>query len=542
MVALYDRIPKMAGSMKIAVLDLETDPFQFNRMIYPFAAGFYDGSVFTSYWGDDCIDRVLELLDKYPEPLTIYAHNGGRFDFFYFLKHIRKNIRIVNARIIQAWLGKHELRDSYAIMPFALETYKKTEIDYGKFTRENRENFRDEILAYLSDDCRDLWDLCTTFVAEFGPALTIGGASLKQLRKFHQFACGNGEYDTKFRKDFYFGGRNQCFKTGIIDDNIQVYDVNSMYPYVMGSMLHPVSTGIYRSHKIEENTCFVSVKGRNFGAFCYRNEDGMLDFTKELGTFHTTIHEFNVAIETKSFIPDKIISTMGFARRESFADFVDHFYDARTKAKENGDKIRTIFYKFVMNSAYGKFAQNPENYADWFVTETGEFPPDYHVCVKSCEEKCRKKWTPAYMCENYIIWEKPLYELNWYNIAIGASITGAARSVLLRGIRNARRPLYCDTDSIICESLEHSEFSDSKLGAWKLECTGTRAAICGKKLYAIFDASGKCVKKAHKGARLTGDEILRIAGGATIESCNPVPRFQLDGGHRFTKRKISRTV
>ncbi len=75
---------------RIAVVDLETDPFKHGQMVYPFAAGFYDGETFSSWWGPDCVARMMAYIAAYPEPLIIYAHNGGRFDFFYFLEHMDK--------------------------------------------------------------------------------------------------------------------------------------------------------------------------------------------------------------------------------------------------------------------------------------------------------------------------------------------------------------------------------------------------------------------------------------------------------------------
>lgn len=526
---------------KIAVLDLETDPFEFGKMIYPFCAGFYDGEVFTSFWGDDCVERVVKMLLDSKEQYIIYAHNGGRFDFFFFLKYIAKSLRIVNSRIIQAYLGEHELRDSYAIMPFPLESYRKTEINYDHFKRGRREKHRQEIVSYLSDDCHDLYTLVIAFRKQFGDNLTIGSASMKQLKKFHSFKTGNGQYDARLRKDFYFGGRNQCFFQGVFNAPVRIYDVNSMYPHVMKSFLHPVSVGIYESNTVDDTTCFLTVEGRNYGAFPIRAEDGSLDFTVQNGTFHTTIHEWQAALETGTFKPKRIIKTLGYSRRESFADFVDHFYAARARAKEDNDKILTLFYKYVLNSAYGKFAQNPENYADWFITQVGEFPPGWHECEKSCDDPCRKKWTPSFMCDDYLIWERPLAELNYFNVATGASITGAARSVLLRGIHNTSRCLYVDTDSIICTDGRKLDQSETKLGSWKLEAEGASVAICGKKLYAVFDASGTCIKKAHKGARLDGPQILSIARGAEVISQNPVPAFKFDGSHSFTERRIKNT-
>jgi hypothetical protein len=526
---------------RIAVIDLETDPFEYNKMVHPFAAGFYDGKTFTSFWGDDCVARVVKMILALPDKYVIYAHNGGRFDFFYFIEYLQAALRIVNNRIIQAYIGTQELRDSYAIMPFALEVYRKTPIDYDHFKRGVREKYRDEILSYLGDDCRDLHTLCIAFHQEFGDHLTIGGASFKQLRKFHQINCGNEIFDARMRKDFYFGGRNQCFKTGIIQGPVKIYDVNSMYSKAMRDFLHPVSTGIYKGWKIDDKTCFVRVQGKNYGAFPTRMDDGSLSFTVPEGEFCPTIHEYQAALETGTFKPTKLVCVYGFSRRESFEEFVDHFSNLRVKAKEEQDKIRIIFYKYALNAPYGKFAQNPENYADWYITRVGEFPPQWHDCDKTCTEICRKRWSPSFMCDNYIIWERPVKELNYYNVATGASITGAARSILLRGLHGARDPYYCDTDSIICRSLTGVPIHATALGAWKIEAEGNLAAICGKKLYAVFQ-DGIGIKKAHKGARLEYGDILKIARGATIESCNPVPNFKWDGSHRFTKRSIKRTA
>lgn len=534
----------MSRSNKLAVLDLETDPFEYGKMVRPFVAGFYDGNSVHTIWSPECVSRMVAALSERKEPLTIYAHNGGRFDFFYFLPYLSSAMRIVNGRIIQAQMGLHELRDSYAIMPFPLADYDKDSIDYEKMRAEVREQHREEILRYLSKDLTALYELVHAFHKEFGDKLTIGSASMKQLKSFHKFGTGNEVYDTKFRRHHYFGGRNQVFKSGIAKGDIRVYDVNSMYPFVMRGFLHPIGTGHTVSNRIEQDTCLIEVEGKNYGAFPTRAKNGGLDFTVEHGVFYPTIHEWEAALEMGCFQPRRILKTYGWRTRGSFDEFVTHFYDAKRTAKEKGDKIRQLFYKYVLNSAYGKFAQNPENYFDWYITERGSVPPEYHECGKGCPEECPLVWSPTYLTEQYIIWQRPLQTKShsWYNIAIGASITGAARAVLLRGLAGTRDPLYCDTDSIICRGDFSGQIDRTALGKWDLETTGSMAAIGGKKLYAIFDAQGKGIKKAHKGARLTYDEILKIVRGEEVEACNPVPNFKWDGSHTWTKRRIKMTA
>lgn len=539
---------------KIAVLDLETDPFEYGTIPQPFVAEFYDGEKSIVIWGADCVKKLVTRLSEEKTPCIIFAHNGGKFDYIYFLEYLQADMRIVNGRIIQAQIGCHELRDSYAIMPFPLRDFDKDEIDYNKMRRECRDLHREEILTYLHKDCTSLYELVTRFIEEFGDALTIGGSALKQLRTFHKFASGGPEFDGKFRQDFYFGGRVQCFKGGITKQPVKIYDLNSSYPYSMKAFMHPVSVGISVSRYIEKNTCFVVAEGKNYGAFCSRSKNGGLDFSREDGRFSTTIHEWHAALETGCFKPTRIVKTYGFEKRQTFSDFVDHFYDARKHAKMIGDKIHTIFYKYVLNSSYGKFAQNPENYSEWRITQMDSKHSAY----------LPKPWAPAYIYHGkYIIWEKPLDRQHYYNVCTGASITGASRSLLLRGIHGARDPIYCDTDSIICRSLSGVPIDDTELGAWKTEASGTVCAVGGKKLYAVFqdgeppvptgkdkllercEFDGKvyhCVKKAHKGARLSADEIRRAAMGEVITYENPVPKFSLDGKHKFIKRRIRKTI
>jgi DNA polymerase type B, organellar and viral len=550
-------------SLNIAVLDLETDPFAHGEMVQPFLSGFYDGTRLVSYWSDDCIKKMVDFLEKEKTKWVIYAHNGGRFDFFYFLHYLAgrggpgNGMRIINNRIVTARLGIHELRDSYAIMPFPLSDYSKDVIDYKLFERGRRESHREEIQKYFRKDLTSLHELVIGFHAEFGDNLTIGSTAIRELKKFSTWDNGNGEYDKKFRKDFYFGGRNQVFRGGIINGDIHVYDVNSMYPSVMRACLHPIGTTFDVARKVQADTVFVVAEGRNFGAFPMRQPNNSLDFTTPSGIFCTTIHEWNAALDTGTFKPDRIIKTYSWKKQASFEQFVDHFYSVRMKAKASGNKILEIFYKYILNSAYGKFAQNPENYSDWFITAYDELPPDDP-----------DSWTPAYIFQNsYIIWKRPLKSLVWYNVATGASITGAARAALLRGICATKDPLYCDTDSIICRGASRVPVHATGLGLWDLEARGSVVAIAGKKMYAVFDSnvervkaaraekkkappeilnlaygSFALVKKAHKGAILSGAEILRIAKGETIQTQNPVPAFHWDGTVTFTERKIRRTA
>src|SRR5260221_369563 len=214
----------------LAIFDIETDPFMFGYKPKAFLIGLFDGKKMVQFWGDDCIKKFCEYLLLTQTTYCLFAHNGGKFDFF-FLPWPIDSPKIIGSRIVKAKIGKHELRDSYAILPMPLADYKKTEIDYNKFKKENREKHKEEIMAYHRDDLKDTYKLVSEFENRFGRNLTIASTALKQLIALHPVEKKSRSHDEKFRQ-FLFGGRVEVFKQGRTKGKIKAYDVNSMYPYV----------------------------------------------------------------------------------------------------------------------------------------------------------------------------------------------------------------------------------------------------------------------------------------------------------------------
>lgn len=523
----------------IYTFDVETDPFKHGRVPKAFSCGLFDGENYAEFWGADCIEQMMLQLEGM-EPGYLYAHNGGRFDFFFIMKWILgSKMRIINSRIIAAEIdciyGKHEVRDSYAIMPFALGSYKgkdgKKDIEIWKLEKKVRAKHRVEILDYLKQDCVFLHKLVSTFAETFGSkVLTIGSAAMKELKKVHSFENLEAGDDADIRKNYYYGGRVECFKSGIIKGKYKVYDVNSMYPYAMKSVKHPIGKATHESRDIEDSTMFLSVTGHNRGAFPSIIKNKIM-FDIPYGTFHVTRHEYDVALEYDLFDLEKIERCVNYeGRTATFAEFVDKFYNLRVDARSLGDEIMALFYKFILNSAYGKFGQNPDNYKEYTITESSRDLRNDGWEMETLEHG-----------DAYIVWSKPTRDTSRYNVATGASITGAARSILLRGIATAKKPLYCDTDSIICADLPLARKDASELGAWKVEAEFDSAAIAGRKLYALFQGE-KCVKQANKGVAVSAIDIWNVCCGDVIESHRDAPSFKLDGSHNFISRRVRMTA
>jgi hypothetical protein len=546
--------------INIYTWDTETDPFEYGCDVKPFTTCLYDGLTSFVTWGKDCIAQFIEYLKRVPVGY-IYAHNGGRFDFFWLLPYVdfTKDILIIKNRFVQMTLVTgHIFRDSYKILPFPLSAYQKDEIDYSTFKRKVREKHKSKIIEYMKGDCIYLYELVKSYIETLDASITVGGTAYKKLTKMYDVDFALPEkWDAEIR-NFYYGGRVERKFIGVKTGKFYVCDLNSSYPNAMKNYKHPLGEPKI-VHKLDDSVFFAQVTGKNRGAFSRPGEDG-IRYDYDYGTFNVTIHELNTAIKHDLFSMDKLEYGIAFDDSITFEDFVDKFYGMRNFAKQNGDKIRYILFKYLLNNAYGRFSINPENYKDWKLLPM-DAPVDMRRYDGTAEDDLRWELEMVILVNGVHLYSRPTTEVKLQNVAIGASITGAARATLLEGIAKVGRYYYCDTDSLICDAPDGLELSDEKLGAWKIEGIGDRLAIGGKKMYAIFDTERmdkKCtkgcihfprskrdenlvcdgtLKQATKGVKLMANQIVKVAMGEKITYKQDAPVFGFDGT-KFIAREI----
>lgn len=517
----------------IGVLDFETDPFRAGRIPLPFAACVYFGpDDFSVLWEADSsvdfIERTVRAIRRLPA-CVLYAHNGGRFDFHYLLEFANPGtVQIRNGRVAQCNIGRVTLKDSFPLMPFPLDEYKKDEIDYAIFERRRRnvpENRR-RICDYLIGDCRYLLELLMGFREVVGKKDTIGSAAFSQMRRMGiEIQSMSESHDAMFRP-FYFGGRVQAFKRGILRGPFQYLDINSAYPRAMMEQhAHGAEYDeLKRLPKRDLGPCFVRCIAESDGALPLREENGKLLFPDGEHEFYATGWELLAGVETKTLKIRKVIECWRPRGFITFREYVEHFYKMRLTAKQKGDIIRALAYKYLLNSGYGKFAQNPRDFKEYVLAPFGKNVPGYD-------------WENDFGAIS--LWSKPNYQgFGYFDVATGASITGYVRAMLWRAIRASREPIYCDTDALICRA--SSVPRGDALGEWKLEGIVKRAAIAGKKLYGVEWSDGE-IKIASKGARLSWSDMLRLCNGHDIIWENDAPTFSV-GGASFITRRITATV
>lgn len=534
-------MPRKKKPRPIAVIDFETDPFRYGRVPMPFCVEFYSDSITEVFWGDDCGEQLMRFLENLEEPHVIYAHNGGKFDFHFMHGYIESPILIIKNRIVKAQVFRHELRDSFAILPVPLAQFGvKLEFDYDKMERHCRELHKDEILNYLHVDCLSLYEAVTAFVEKYGRRLTIGGTAMTELKKLHPFKDQGSRNDAQFRP-YYFGGRVECFKAGVLEGPWKLFDVNSMYPYAMANFNHPIN-GRYEnvSHMPDdfERPFFLQFRGKNRAAIPVIDEDGGLSFRQKEGVFFACSHEIQKALEYELIDIEEVINCYVALEYTRFDEFVYTHAALKEEAKklyEAGSRAAFLDYwfeKLLMNSGYGRAGINPANFEDWIVHR--DFGNEYLLEYQGYSQKADY--------DVIELWSKPspIKEKDYCDVAIAASITSAARSILLEGIQFADTPIYCDTDSLICRDF-HGDIDKYRLGAWDLEKEADKVCIAGKKLYAMWQ-DGKCHKISSKGGTLTGEEIERICNGEVVSYDNPAPSFSLHRSTRFISRHFRITT
>lgn len=552
-----------AQVQNIAILDFETDPFdkETQETIYPFTAClFSDNFEPIVIWNEDFnafIEELLAEIMALPERYMIYAHNGGKFDYMFFIHKMRGKVSFKGRGIMSAKIGPHELRDSFHILPERLAAFHKEEFDYELMRKGKRNAHRDLIVKYMISDCQYLLELVKGFVKRFGFKLSIGMAAMANWKRFYKLGKLGDLTDARLR-DYFYGGRVECLAgRGHFVGAYKIFDVNSMYSAAGSYYKHPISANYEYRRKggIGPRTVFVDVTCQNWGALVTRMDNNETSAQKDYGSFRTTIYEFQAALELGLI---EHVTIDGVIDNAELTDFSKHFvplYEARQQTKrqvklleEAGGKDSPewwslkkddLYVKYLLNTGYGKFAQNPRKFKEWFITDPDASAPDGY----------EDQLTPTFRDDEkgYALWARPAPRMSFNNVGTAASITGAARSILMRAIHNAIDPIYCDTDSIICKELHGVEIDHAKLGAWKLEREIDEIIINGKKLYAYRyrEKDGQLAKpvvKSKGASGVTWDDMVKMYDGAVLPFVNPAPTFDRTGRQYYMTRNLQATT
>jgi len=575
--------PSRRSRATFSVIDCETDPFKYGRVPEPFLWGFYEGDS-DEYLEFDSAAPMVDFLSR--NRRTVYAHNGGKFDYHYLREYINSDepITIINGRLAKFRIGACEFRDSLNIFPntrlkdFNDATGGKLEIDYSIFEPEARNdpNNKAEISKYLRQDCVRLWDVIRRYWDEYGKSLTQAGASMKYWERMYETkAPRQSKSQFERYRQFYYGGRVQCFESGVRDCAFSVADINSAYPYAM-LRAHPFSpTAVREDHlpadEEEFNTALIELDCTAHGCFPWRDpdthelyfpDDDARGITR-MRRYRITGWELRTALELDAVKNITIRDVHVFPVRIDFKRYIEHFFALREEARKRGDVAGRTFGKYFMNGLYGKFAANCENYSEYVIASTDSLEA---WTLKGWQVE--KPWGDRFLMSRAPSAEdlEDVTQNRWkyYNVATSASITGFVRAYLFKAMHACGGVIYCDTDSIAARDTSRLNFG-SALGAFKDEGSFDQYAIAGKKLYAFHKAGmpidydpteekNPTWKIACKGVNFQSREdaperIAEIATGCTVTYEPEVPTYSVTRKVRqgaadaptFVKREIRAT-
>ena len=274
---------------------------------------------------------------------------------------------------------------------------------------------------------------------------------------------------------------NPMYQNQWIDEDVYVYDINSMYPWIYSTMPMPDIRTLRSVDSLAEDDLGFVMIGKII-AIVKRNKMPLIKLKTGLKhpnsshyqdvlsinrLFVLTNLEYQYLIENYDI---REIEDVHFLKadenkqlHEAFSKFCQYWYKQKKDGRRDGDTTKEWFAKLMLNSLYGKFGQFESQYENYHLTsEDG-------ILVKEDVSK-------------YVdsMWDADL--------AVASYITAYGRVKLANDINTVGldRFCYCDTDSL--HVLGEAEELDVglELGQWKLEGISKRSKFIQPKTYGEF--------------------------------------------------------
>lgn len=456
-------------------------------------------------WGSSIEDFIKYIRTLYGK--TIYFHNlkfDGQFILDYLLKNgfsyyedltkVDKGFSTLIGDMgefysldIKFCKGKQvHIYDSLKLLPFKV---KKIAKDFGLPIEKEKIDYSDytitpEKLRYVFNDVKIVAMALAKIKQEGMVKMTTASCAYTQFTsmKSEQFLLGafpilSNEFLEEWR-NAYRGGRSQVnpiYQNKILH-NVNRFDINSMYPYIMREMQLPYGNPIecsepgkynFELYKIlvefslkEDHLPSLLKKSALFG-----NEDSYYIDSDGIEVLWISSIDFELLQRNYNITFLRFEKIYGFRTSSlMFFDYIDKWY-AKKQIDEGAPKIVD---KLMLNSLYGKFGSNHEGqhkipYIDE-ITMVVKF-------VKSEKQEMKKYYLP-----------------------VAIAVTSYAHLLLDNAIQETGvlNFVYCDTDSVhTLGSLNKANIDSIKLGKFKHEGTELKAKYVRQKCYVYKQLNKK---------------------------------------------------
>lgn len=511
-----------------------------------------------------CIDKAMRyMLQRKFRGYHIYAHNGGRFDFLFFLPWlmlvgvnlgftygvvpVASSIQVIDVWEVGAKRNGARFRflDSMKLIPTSLQ---KAAEGLGVSGKNKHVLGKDELDLHESDprweeyngqDCDTLYAVVEKFhhyiedilLGEVG--ITAPSTAVKLLRRQYMKGPVPRSTDThEFVRLGYFGGRVEPFER--VGKKLYYYDLNSSYPASMQGMM-PAGEATWWEGKPPDRFLPKMKRGHSWAEFPGKNPPlsrvGMLGFCEcdvhvpedthipvlpvktEEGKliFPTgnlsgvwTYPELMLAVECGARIV-RWKKSVWFKPVNLFGEFVEDLYAYRDKKNPKYNPSLEAVVKIILNSLYGKFGMKTLRKKIYIWND-----PDRP-----------KHAIPASGGPEALVWyAEEEVDAAYIMPQVSAWVTSMSRILLMRymlvAMKLGGRIYYCDTDSIITDV---KLASSSKLGELKDEIPEWAGQLegefIGPKMYILKSPEWTRVKaKGLENAQRNEATIRKLQRGA----------------------------
>lgn len=481
----------------------------------------------------DVTTMLRAMLGHATRGVVWYAHNGGEFDFLHAAPHLRRCLtakygddwrmhwlsrgdgRMIALTVRHVSKATHkpiilEWRDSMALLPVSLDTLASQFAQVQKLSGtidfaggEVWDPTNPQHVQYLEHDVTSLLQSMVTirnlFWEEFHVNMRVTAASTG-IRVFQTMMPTDVTFVPQAPQfeEFIRRGKNGglTFLTTIRpQDDVEGYDVNSLYPYVMREHEYPYGIPEWRHGDLFATDtrlgmweCNVTCDDRDIIPIVpLRTPEGVM---WPIGRFTTILT--TPEIHYARTVGYTITPVRGLVWNEHAPLFREFITRTQTLKTENPGTALAALAKLIMNSCYGKFGQRRDTAQ---IVESFDLPDPHAVPLLD---------RAGGIVDN--LWEVPAtITAPYIQPQIAAYITAYARIYyhrLMMAAGGRGTVLYGDTDSM---AVIRATARTDRLPIHPTELGYLKREAC----YATFQASAS---KTWTGHLQTGEVIYRSKG------------------------------
>ena len=522
---------------------------------------------------DQMLEESLSFLFKAKyDRHKIYFHNLSYFDSVYIIRILAKlaksnnyslkpqikDGRIINLKFNYGKNYKIYFRDSYLLMPESLEKLAKSmnvehkslfplffpgtvdldyigdipsikffkrDLDISEYLKyelsigDNKWSLKDETIKYCIQDCISLHQVLSRFNELIFDKYNLNINNYPTLS-----SLSFGIYRAHYLKDYkipliggqilkdiregYFGGHTDVYKT--YGENIYVYDVNSLYPYVMSKFPMPVGNikyfegDIYKSQNKPFGFFLVEITAPDYLKTPILMTKAKINNTlrtlaplgKWTGVIFTEELE-NAEYEGYEF---KVLKGYTFDSDFIFKDFVNDLYEI--KCNHPKDHPMYLISQLLLNSLYGRFGMHIDKFLtkNSIVDNNELYEMIEHNNILDIMNLDDDINLITFIPTNDNNEDSLFNSMTKFNISISlsAAITAYARIHMsqFKSEYNSYNLYYSDTDSIAIDKPLEDNMIGKELGKMKLEYIFKEAVYLGPKVYGGITNEGEEIIKA----------------------------------------------